>query len=77
MQKAAIGDGGTVLVSAAASFCDAASRDDVRQFFTGRAPAATRTLAQTVERICNCVAVVSRQQPNLSRWLARATTTKH
>jgi aminopeptidase N len=77
LQKAAIGDGGTGLVSAASSFCDAASRDDVRQFFAGRAPAATRTLAQTVERIGNCVEFVSRQQPNLRRWLSQAETTRH
>jgi aminopeptidase N len=69
LQEAAIGDGGTVLVSAAASFCDAASRDDVKQFFTGRVPAATRTLAQTLERIGNCIEFTSRQQPNLARWL--------
>jgi hypothetical protein len=57
------------LVAAAASFCDAASRDEVKRLFEARLPAAKRTLRQTLEGIDACVAMSQRESPRLAEWL--------
>src|SRR5205823_5411733 len=52
--KVTIFGGDTSLVRALGSFCDAASRDDIKAFFAVHPlPAAARTLDQTIERINN------------------------
>jgi aminopeptidase N len=69
--KVTIFGGDTNLVRALGSFCDAASRDDISQFFAAHPlPAAARTLDQTVERINNCIALKRDQTNAVSDWLA-------
>jgi len=69
--KIVIAFGDVSLVNALGSFCDASTRDDIRQFFAGSTiPAATRTLDQTFERITNCTALKTAQTSALTDWLA-------
>ena len=69
--KIIVAFGDVVLVNALGSFCDAATRDDIRQFFAGSTmPAATRTLGQTLEKISNCTALKTSQTSALANWLA-------
>jgi aminopeptidase N len=71
LPKVSISLGDVRLVESLGSFCDAAARDDVRQFFTAhKLPAASRALDQTIERINNCIANRERQAPALATWLA-------
>lgn len=59
------------LVSATASLCDAAKREDVQSFFTQhKVSGADRDLAQSLEKISVCVDTKSIQQKNLSAWLS-------
>jgi aminopeptidase N len=68
--RVAIVGGDTTLVSALGAFCDAASRDDVKAFFTAHPlQSAARTLDQTIERIDNCAELRERQAPALVEWL--------
>ena len=68
--KVVVAFGDVTLVNALGSFCDASTRDDIRQFFAGRSlPATTRTLDQTLERITNCIALKESQTPALTDWL--------
>jgi len=68
--KVTIVGGDTTLTGALASFCDAASRDDITTFFAAHPLAsASRTLGQTIERINNCIALRERQAPGLANWL--------
>jgi puromycin-sensitive aminopeptidase len=70
--KVTIFGGDTGLMTAFGAFCDAGSRDAVRAFAAAHPlPAAVRTLAQTLERIANCVALRDRQTPLVTEWLAR------
>ena len=58
----------------AGSFCSAAGRADVEDFFGERAPRYTggpRILAQTLERITLCAAFKERQQASLATFLGR------
>jgi aminopeptidase N/puromycin-sensitive aminopeptidase len=61
---------GRLIVRGAGSFCDAASRDDVEQFFKQHpVAAADRALTGAIERINNCIAFKSRQETSLAAWL--------
>jgi aminopeptidase N len=72
--KVTIFGGDTVLVRAMGSFCDAKSRDDIKQFFTAHPlPAAARTLDQTLERIDSCIALRSGETAAAAAWLAART----
>jgi aminopeptidase N len=69
---------GSRVVSATRNFCDAAMRDDVQIFFADHKVASSeRTLKQAVERINSCISFRTRQQRDLSAWLAQhpGTTT--
>jgi aminopeptidase N/puromycin-sensitive aminopeptidase len=69
--KLVIAGGDVNLVTALSSFCDAASRDDVRTFFAAHPlPTAARTLEQTLERIDNCIDLRRRDLPVVAQWLA-------
>jgi aminopeptidase N len=58
------------IVGNAGSFCDAAKRDEVQQFFTEhKVEAAERTLKLTIEQINSCIDLRSHQEPNLQTWL--------
>ena len=61
---------GEEIVAATRKFCDAASRDDVRKFFTEhKVASAERGLRRSVEEIDACINYRSRQQGNLAAWL--------
>ena len=61
--------GGTI-VQATGSFCDAGMRDEVQSFFTTHpAPAAERSLKQSVEQMNYCADLKSQQGPKLASWL--------
>jgi aminopeptidase N len=69
--KLTIFGGDTTFISALDGFCDAPSRERIRAFAAAhRLPAAARTLAQTLERIDNCIALRERQTRVVSEWLA-------
>jgi len=66
--------GGTI-VQAAGSFCDSGMRDQVQAFFTSHpAPAAERSLKQSVELINYCVDLKEHQHDQLALWLERHNT---
>jgi aminopeptidase N len=70
--KVTIFGGDTSLTSALGSFCDAATRDDIKMFFAAHPlPAAARTLDQTIERINNCIDIREKQTPVLADWFAQ------
>jgi aminopeptidase N len=61
--------GGTI-VQATGSFCDRSLREQVKNFFTAHpAPAAERSLKQSIERMSYCIDVKIRQQNRLASWL--------
>ena len=58
------------VVQSLGSFCDAASRDDVKAFFaTHKLGNAARNVDQTIERINSCIARRDRQSPEVAEWL--------
>ena len=60
------------VVNATSSFCDAAMRDQVADFFAAhKVEAAERTYKQSIERINNCVDLKTQQQPQLASWLGQ------
>ena len=60
------------IVGATSVFCDAASRDQVTEFFTAhKVAAAERTYKQSIERINNCIDLKSQQEPQLTSWLGQ------
>ncbi|MFZ0760770.1 MAG: M1 family aminopeptidase [Candidatus Sulfotelmatobacter sp.] len=60
------------VVGVSGSFCDAGMRDQVEDFYAAhRIAAAERTYRQSIERINNCVALKSQQQPQLASWLGK------
>jgi aminopeptidase N len=68
-KKITMSSGGEI-ISATRSSCDAATRNDVQQFFTQhKIPSSERTLKQAVERINSCISYRDRQQSNLAAWL--------
>jgi aminopeptidase N len=61
---------GWAIVRATGSFCDSGIRDEVQAFFTSHpAPAAERTLRQSVEQINYCVDLKTQQGSQLASWL--------
>jgi aminopeptidase N/puromycin-sensitive aminopeptidase len=62
---------GTVLVGSTRSFCSAAARDNVKDFFTAhKVAAADLALKHALERIDGCIELRTLQEPNLKPWLA-------
>ena len=62
---------GGYLVGSTGSFCTAADRDDVKQFFsTHKVPASAQALKHAIERIDGCIELRALQEPNLKQWLA-------
>ena len=62
--------GGGGAISALASSCSPQFRADVDQFFKQhRAPGAERTVAESLERMDNCIEFKKVQQKNLDSWL--------
>ena len=69
--KLSVFEGHTAIVRALSSFCDAASRDDIRAFFaTHPVTDVGSALDQTVERINSCIDLKATQTPVVSAWLA-------
>ena len=67
--RVAFGEGR--VVSALGSFCDARTRDDIRECFSAHPPTtATRSLGETLERIDNCIALRDKQTPLVGEWLS-------
>ena len=63
------------VVGATSVFCDAASRDQVTDFFTAhKVAAAERTYKQSIERINNCIDLKSQQESQLASWLGQHGT---
>ncbi len=70
--KAFVFGGDVRLATAVGAFCDARSRDAVQAFFADHPlPAATRAIAQSLERIDNCIALREKQSPAVAEWLAQ------
>jgi aminopeptidase N len=62
------------VVESLGSFCDAATREDIRSFFrTHPLGSASRTVDQTIERIDGCIATRQKQTPPLRDWLSLRT----
>src|SRR5215469_13795350 len=60
------------VVGATSTFCDAGLRDQVTEFFNAhKVAAAERTYKQSIERINDCVALKSQQEPQLASWLGQ------
>jgi aminopeptidase N len=69
-QKLGTFQGIPAIVGALGTFCSATEAEAVRRFFADRpVPSAQRTLQQSIERIENCAALVTRQSPALTAWL--------
>jgi aminopeptidase N len=61
---------GGAIVQATSGFCDSGMRDEVQAFFTSHpAPAAERSLKQSVEQMNYCVDLKAQQGPKLASWL--------
>ena len=59
------------IIGALGNFCSRDAAAQVKQFFgKNPVPSAERTLQQAIERIENCAALVERQSPALSAWIA-------
>ncbi|MBI2828113.1 MAG: M1 family metallopeptidase [Acidobacteria bacterium] len=73
VQKLGTIQGIPTIVGALGNFCAPEAAADVRQFFAKHpVPSAERGLQQSLERIDNCAALVSRQSPALTAWLQSA-----
>jgi aminopeptidase N len=60
----------TAIVNVPATFCDAALRDDARQFFAShQVQGAEATLRQSLERADACIRSKEKQAPQLAAWL--------
>jgi len=67
---------GGIIVQATGSFCDPGKRDEVQAFFASHpAPAAERSLKQSIEQINYCVDMKTQQGPQLASWLQRGNVT--
>ncbi|GAC1414445.1 MAG: M1 family metallopeptidase [Acidobacteriaceae bacterium] len=60
---------GSRIVEAAGSFCSAAKRDEVKQFFTTHPVVSDRALQRSLESITGCMRLREVQEPQLRRWL--------
>lgn len=67
-QKLTVNGGGKI-VEAAGTFCSAAKRDQVEQFFTMHPVVSDRALRKSLEAITGCVRLREAQEPELRRWL--------
>jgi puromycin-sensitive aminopeptidase len=64
------------IIGALGSFCSEQAAMDIRQFFQKNPVLSSeRSVRQTIERIEACAAVVDRQSPALTMWLANAVRT--
>ena len=63
-------NGGAHLVEAAGSFCTAAKRSEVEEFFRTHPVSSEYTLRQALGSIDECVRLRAAQEPELARWLA-------
>jgi aminopeptidase N len=64
------------LVATTGAFCDARSRDEVKQFFSEHlVPAAERSLRQALERVSNCIDLKTHATSQLARWLGHSGST--
>ncbi len=62
---------GNILVGSTSSFCSAAERDDVQQWFaTHKVASADQGVKHAIERINGCIELRSLQENNLKQWLA-------
>jgi aminopeptidase N/puromycin-sensitive aminopeptidase len=62
---------GNILVSSTSSFCSAADREDVQQFFsTHKVASADQGVKHSIERINGCIELRTLQEDNLKQWLA-------
>ena len=69
--KTTIALGDVRLVESLGAFCDAQSRDDIKDFFKAhKLPAASRALDQTIEKINNCMSMKAKESPAVATWLA-------
>jgi puromycin-sensitive aminopeptidase len=69
--------GGRGAISGLGTFCSAAERDSVRQFFAQHPPpGAEQTLQQSLERMDQCIAFNQLQQANMEKWLAEELAKK-
>jgi aminopeptidase N len=67
---------GGIIVQGTGSFCDPVMRDEVQAFFTSHpAPAAERSLKQSIEQINYCVDMKTQQGPQLASWLQQGKVT--
>jgi len=61
---------GARLIGATGSFCSAADRDEVKQFFATHPVASSgRSLKHAVERIDGCIELRTLQEPKLKQWV--------
>jgi aminopeptidase N len=61
---------GGAIVQGTSGFCDSGMRNEVQAFFTSHpAPAAERSLKQSVEQMNYCVYLKAQQGPQLASWL--------
>jgi aminopeptidase N len=66
---------GGVIVQATGNYCDSEMRDEVQAFFTIHpAPAAERSLKQSIEQMDYCADLKTQQSSQLASWLQRRTT---
>jgi aminopeptidase N/puromycin-sensitive aminopeptidase len=62
---------GSILVRSTGSFCSAAARDEVQNFFAAhKVPASGKALTHAIERIDGCIELRTLQEPKLRQWLA-------
>jgi aminopeptidase N/puromycin-sensitive aminopeptidase len=62
---------GQILVTATGSFCSAAQRTDVENFFsTHKVEAADVSVKHALERINGCMELRAQQEPSLKQWLS-------
>jgi aminopeptidase N/puromycin-sensitive aminopeptidase len=60
----------TRVVGATGAFCSAASRDEVKTFFsTHKVPSSDVSLKHALEHIDGCIELRTLQEPNLNNWL--------
>lgn len=72
MEKKATASGGTSIIGATGSFCDAELRDDVQQFFqVHKVPSGETVLRQAIEKMNACISFRERQEKNLTSWLGQ------
>lgn len=75
LQRTLISFGGRGAMTALASVCDRAIRNDIAAFFAGRAiPGAERTLRQTLETIDSRIAFREREQRVFDAWLTHQSS---